>query len=130
MTVADVGAGFGPMTVVLDKSFASGHVFATDVGGRQLEVIREYVKREGLANVTVIESAHESTNLPVSCCDAAFVRLSTITSAPSIRSTGAWQLRSNPVAGWQSSTLSRYRDRSCRLACRRIAAAMASLLMS
>ena len=73
MTVADVGAGFGPMTVVLAKSV--GHVFATDVGARQLEVIREYVKREGLANVTVIESANESTNLPAACCDAAFLRL-------------------------------------------------------
>jgi predicted methyltransferase len=75
MTVADVGAGFGPMTVVLAKSLPSGHVFATDVGARQLQVIREYVKREGLANATVIESANESTNLPASCCDAAFLRL-------------------------------------------------------
>ena len=75
MSVADVGAGFGAMTVVLAKSLTSGQVFATDIGTRQLKVIREYVKREGLANVIVIEGADESTNLPVACCDAVFLRL-------------------------------------------------------
>src|SRR5262249_19810300 len=73
--VADVGAGLGAMTVVLAKSLTSGQVFATDIGTRQLKVIREYVKREGLANVIVIEGADESTNLPVACCDAVFLRL-------------------------------------------------------
>jgi len=36
MTVADVGAGFGAMSVVLAKSLTSGQVFATDLGARQL----------------------------------------------------------------------------------------------
>jgi SAM-dependent methyltransferase len=75
MTVADVGAGFGAMTVVLAKSLPSGRVLATDIGARQLNVIREYVKREGLANVAVIEGSAESTNLPAACCDAVFLRL-------------------------------------------------------
>lgn len=75
MNLADVGAGFGPMTVVLGKSLPSSQVFATDVGTRQLTVIREYVKREGLANVVVIESTNESSNLPAACCDAIFLRL-------------------------------------------------------
>jgi SAM-dependent methyltransferase len=48
---------------------------ATDVGARQLKVIREYVKREGVINADVIEGAQESTNLPVACCDAVFLRL-------------------------------------------------------
>lgn len=74
MTVADVGAGFGAMTVVLGKSLESGHVFATDIGERQLTVIRDYVKREGLSNVTVIEGADAFANLPASCCDAIFLR--------------------------------------------------------
>jgi len=74
MTVADVGAGFGAMTVVLAKSLKSGHVFATDIGKRQLKVIQEYVKREDLANVTVIEGGDKSTNLPAACCDAIFLR--------------------------------------------------------
>jgi SAM-dependent methyltransferase len=75
MTIADVGAGFGAMTVVLARSLTPGQMFATDIGARQLNVIREYVKREDLSNVVVIEGAVESTNLPVACCDAVFLRL-------------------------------------------------------
>lgn len=74
MTVADIGAGGGAMTVVLGKWIGAGHVFATDIGQRQLATIRDYVKREGLNNVTVIEGAAASTNLPASCCDAIFLR--------------------------------------------------------
>src|SRR5687768_14327149 len=74
MTVADVGAGYGAMTVVLAKWIGSGHVFATDIGARQLVVIRDYAKREGLNNVTVLEGAAASTNLPEACCDAVFLR--------------------------------------------------------
>jgi cyclopropane fatty-acyl-phospholipid synthase-like methyltransferase len=74
MTVADVGAGFGATTVVLGKWLGDGHVFATDIGQRQLGVIREYVAKEGLKNVTVLEGAAASTNLPAACCDAIFMR--------------------------------------------------------
>ena len=49
----------GAMTVVLANTLPSGQVFATDTGARQLKVIREYVKREGPANVIVIEGAVE-----------------------------------------------------------------------
>jgi ubiquinone/menaquinone biosynthesis C-methylase UbiE len=75
MTIADVGAGGGAMTVVLGKWIGAGHVYATDIGQRQLAEIRQYVKREGLTNVTVIEGAAASTNLPSACCDAAFLQL-------------------------------------------------------
>ena len=74
MTVADIGAGFGAMTVVLGKWIGSGHVFATDIADVQLRTIREYAEREGLNNVTVIEGAAASTNLPAACCDAIFLR--------------------------------------------------------
>ena len=74
MTVADIGAGFGAMTVVLGKWIGSGHVFATDIADLQLRTIREYAEREGLKNVTVIEGAAASTNLPAACCDAIFLR--------------------------------------------------------
>lgn len=75
MTVADVGAGGGSMTVVLGKWIGAGHVFSTDIGASQLARIRDYVKTEGLTNVTVIEGAAASTNLPAECCDAIFMRL-------------------------------------------------------
>ena len=74
MTVADIGAGGGAMTVVLGKWIGSGHVFATDINVRSLATIREYAKTEGLENVTVIEGGAASTNLPAACCDAIFLR--------------------------------------------------------
>ena len=74
MTVADVGSGFGAMTVVLGHWIGSGRVFATDVTEHALRQTREYVKKEGLTNVTVIEGAEAATNLPDACCDAIFLR--------------------------------------------------------
>ena len=74
MTVADVGTGFGAMTVVLGHWIGPGRVFATDITERALQQTREYVKKEGLTNVTVIQGAEASTNLPDACCDAVFLR--------------------------------------------------------
>jgi precorrin-6B methylase 2 len=74
MTVADIGAGFGAFTVVLGRWIGDGKVYATDIGERQLRQIRQYVESEGLKNVTVIEGAAASTNLPAACCDAMFMR--------------------------------------------------------
>jgi SAM-dependent methyltransferase len=74
MTIADVGAGGGAMTVVLGKWIGTGHVFATDIVPESLATIRDYARREGVNNVTVIEGASASTNLPEGCCDAIFLR--------------------------------------------------------
>ena len=90
MTVADVGAGFGPMTVVLAKSLPSGQVLATDIGARQLKVIREYVKREGVINADVIEGTQNPRTCRSPAATPPSSDLSTITSQPSIPSTAAW----------------------------------------
>jgi ubiquinone/menaquinone biosynthesis C-methylase UbiE len=74
MTVADIGAGGGAMSVVLGKWIGNGRVYATDIAARQLAEIRDYAKREGLTNVTVVEGAAASTNLPDACCEALFLR--------------------------------------------------------
>ena len=74
MTVADVGSGFGAMTVVLGHWIGSGRVFATDITEHALRQTREYVNKEGLTNVAVIEGAEAATNLPDACCDAVFLR--------------------------------------------------------
>ncbi len=75
MTVADVGAGFGAWTMRFSKWIGpSGRVYASDIGAPQLAALRESVKREQLANVTVVEGAVSSTNLPAQCCDAILVR--------------------------------------------------------
>lgn len=74
MTVADVGSGGGAFTVVFGRWLGDGRVYATDVTERALRLTREYAKREGLTNVTVIEGAADRTNLPAECCDAIFMR--------------------------------------------------------
>ena len=75
MTVADVGAGFGAWTMRFARVVGpSGRVYATDIGTAQLAALREGVKREGLANVTVLEGAADTTNLPPLCCDAILIR--------------------------------------------------------
>jgi predicted methyltransferase len=74
MTIADVGAGGGAMTVVLGHWIGRGRVFATDITDAALREIRAYVQKEGLTNVTVIEGAAAATNLPSECCDAVLLR--------------------------------------------------------
>ena len=75
MTVADVGAGFGAWTLQFSRWIGpNGRVFATEIGTQQLAALRDAVKRENLTNVTVLEGAASTTNLPAACCDAIFIR--------------------------------------------------------
>jgi precorrin-6B methylase 2 len=73
MTVADVGAGFGAWTMEFAKVVGpSGRVYASDIGAAQLAALREAAKKH--SNVTVVEGAATSTNLPAGCCDAILIR--------------------------------------------------------
>ena len=75
MTVADVGAGFGAWTMRLSTWLGpAGRVYATDIGPAQLAALREAVQRERLTNVTVLEGATITTNLPALCCEAILLR--------------------------------------------------------
>jgi ubiquinone/menaquinone biosynthesis C-methylase UbiE len=75
MTVADVGAGFGAWTAGFAGIVGpSGRVYATDIGAAQLAALRDAAQRGGLANVTVLEGAADTTNLPALCCDAILIR--------------------------------------------------------
>lgn len=75
MTVADVGAGFGAWTMRFARELGpTGRVYATDIGAAQLAALRDVIQRERLNNVTVIEGAVNSTNLPALCCDAILIR--------------------------------------------------------
>lgn len=75
MTVADIGAGFGAWTFQFAKIVGpTGRVYATELGAAQLEFLREYAKKEGLSNVTVVEGKVDSANLPAGCCDAVLIR--------------------------------------------------------
>jgi predicted methyltransferase len=74
-TVADVGAGFGAWTMRFSRVVGpTGRVYSTDIGAPQLKALRDSVAREKLANVTVLEGAVQSTNLPELCCDAILIR--------------------------------------------------------
>jgi predicted methyltransferase len=75
MAVADVGAGFGAWTTRFARAVGpTGRVYATDLGAAQLAALRDISRRERLDNVTVIEGAADSTNLPALCCDAVLIR--------------------------------------------------------
>lgn len=75
MTAADVGAGFGAWTMRLARELGpTGRVYATDVGAAQIAALRDVTQRERLNNVTVIEGAVSSSNLPAFCCDAILIR--------------------------------------------------------
>lgn len=75
MTVADVGAGFGAWTIAFSRVVGpTGRVYASDIGAQQLAALRQAVARERLTNVTVVEGAERSTNLPPGCCDAILIR--------------------------------------------------------
>lgn len=75
MTVADVGAGFGAWTMRFSRWIGpAGRVYATDIGAAQLTALRDLAQREQLTNVTVLEGAANTTNLPALCCDAILIR--------------------------------------------------------
>lgn len=73
--VADVGAGSGAYSLELaSRIVAKGHVIATEIDPETLESLRGAAAAKGLDNVTVVQAAEASTNLPKECCDAAFLR--------------------------------------------------------
>jgi SAM-dependent methyltransferase len=75
MSVADVGAGQGEITVALAAEVGpSGHVFSTDIDTQALEQIRALVAAAALQNVTVVQAYARDTGLPASCCDAVVLR--------------------------------------------------------
>ena len=75
MSVADVGAGNGELTVALASEVAaSGRVYATDIDAESLERVRAAVGAAGLANVTLVHSRADHTRLPANCCDAIVLR--------------------------------------------------------
>jgi SAM-dependent methyltransferase len=75
MSVADVGAGRGELTVALAAEIGpSGRVYATDIDPASLEQIRGRVAAAELPNVTIRQSRACDTGLPTSCCDAVVLR--------------------------------------------------------
>lgn len=75
MSVADVGAGNGELTVVLATEVgATGGVYSTDIDTESLQRVRALAAAAGLANVTLVQSEAADTKLPANCCDVIVVR--------------------------------------------------------
>jgi SAM-dependent methyltransferase len=75
MSVADVGAGRGELTVALAAEVGpSGQVFSTDIDPKALEEIRARVAATALRNVTVVQARASNSGLPMNCCDAVVLR--------------------------------------------------------
>jgi SAM-dependent methyltransferase len=75
MSVADVGAGRGELTVALAAEVGpSGHVFSTDIDTQALDQIRARIAAASLQDVTVVQSHARDTGLPTNCCDAVVLR--------------------------------------------------------
>ena len=75
MSIADVGAGNGELTVALATEIGSrGRVYSTDIDPQSLEHVRAAVAAVRLANVTLVQSQARDTRLPANCCDAIVLR--------------------------------------------------------
>lgn len=75
MSVADVGAGNGEVTVALAAEVGpNGRIYATDIDSEALEQIRARVAAAELRHVTILQARARDTGLPTSCCDAVVLR--------------------------------------------------------
>jgi len=75
MSVADVGAGNGQLTVALAGEVgSSGRVYSTDIDPDSLERVRAVVAGAGIANVALVRAQAGDTRLPANCCDAIVLR--------------------------------------------------------
>ena len=76
MTVGEIGAGSGELTVLMAQHVgAKGKVFSTEISEQRLADIRKAVAAANLQNVEVLQAAVDRTNLPAGCCDAIFMRV-------------------------------------------------------
>ena len=75
MSVADVGAGRGELTVALAAEVGpSGQVFSSDIDTQALEQIRARIAAAALQNVKVVQAHARDTGLPTHCCEAVVLR--------------------------------------------------------
>jgi len=73
MSVADVGAGKGELTLALAREVGSkGRVFSTEIDAARLKRLGE--RSAGRDNITVVQAQSRETGLPPGCCDAIVLR--------------------------------------------------------
>ena len=75
MTVGEIGAGTGELTVLMAQRVgAAGKIYSTEISEQRLADIRKAVASANLQHVTVLQAGVDTTNLPAACCDAIFMR--------------------------------------------------------
>lgn len=74
MTVAEVGAGEGELTIAIARKLGPRSlVYSTELK-RELPDLRRAIRKAGLRNVLITEAGVRDTNLPRACCEAIFMR--------------------------------------------------------
>lgn len=72
--VAEIGAGDGRMTLLAAQRVGPiGKIYSNELDAQKLVHLRVLAGKQ--ENVTVIQSAADSTHLPQECCDSIFMRL-------------------------------------------------------
>lgn len=75
MTVAEIGAGTGDLSVAIAQAVGpTGRVFSNELNTARHATIRAAAERAGVSNLTVVEGRPTETSLPEECCDAIFMR--------------------------------------------------------
>jgi ubiquinone/menaquinone biosynthesis C-methylase UbiE len=75
MTISEIGAGAGEMTVPLARAVGeSGRVYSNELSDRRLKEIASAAERAGLRNVVTVTGREDATGLPDACCDAIVMR--------------------------------------------------------
>ncbi len=70
MTVADIGAGSGRITLMLAEAVGpNGRVYAVDIQQKMLDLIQAKLKRRNIRNVTLVRGTTRSPRLPSSAID-------------------------------------------------------------
>jgi predicted methyltransferase len=74
MTVAEVGAGEGELTIAIAQKLGPRSlVYSTELK-TELPDLRRAIRKAGLRNVLITEAGVRDTHLPPSCCEAIFMR--------------------------------------------------------
>jgi predicted methyltransferase len=74
MVIADVGAGSGYMTIRLARLVGpNGKVYANDIQGNLLRIVRQKAHAEQLSNVEAVQGTETDTHLPDNAFDLALM---------------------------------------------------------
>lgn len=75
MTVGEIGAGGGELTIAVAKlAGKSGKVYTSELGDERVAGLEKAVKKSELPQITVVAGDPNETKFPEVCCDAIFMR--------------------------------------------------------